>query len=1334
MSTFPFISTLCCKFSEIEELADFDGEIGLSVTLDEAGQPYIEAYQVLDSSNSLSYAKSYLTACDLFSIPVDPDIKKSPHFANLFFRSHSSNYSSSGYPPSDHFHSYYHPNLSSTDPKSSTPKQKHVCLPPRPAHIPPKSKSPNVSSFLARKKYKPVAKKVRPVHAQLPEGFRIVRDIKGDPLETLPTLNPKPPPFEPTGRYTEERREQFDRDNDTGFLTPAERDLLHHFMTLHQDGFAWNDAERGHFREDFFPPVEIPVVPHKPWVLRNIPIPPGIHKQVCDLIQKKLDAGVFEPSNSSYRSRWFCVVKKDGKTLRIVQSLEPLNAVTIAHSGVPPFTEQLAEQFAALACAGMLDLYIGYDERAIAVASRDLTTFQTPFGALRLTTLPMGWTNSVPIFHDDVTYILRPEIPDVTIPYIDDIPVKGPKSRYILPNGDFETIPENPGIRRFVWEHFQGLNRVVQRMKYSGGTFSGFKSLLCAPEITVLGHRCTYEGRLPDLKRVAVIVNWGPCTSLSDVRSFLGTIGVCRLFIRNFAHRAHHLTKLTKKDFPFEFGPEQIAAQEDLKKALLASPALRPLNYESEAPVILSVDTSYIAIGHILSQCDVSNPKVRYHARFGSITLNEREARFSQPKLELYGLYRSFRSLKLYLIGLRNLIVEVDAKYIKGMLSNPDIAPAASINRWIVAILTFHFTLVHVPGAFHGPDGLSRRIPQPGDEPEPEDDFDDWIDNLHGFMHMINPTSPAVITQPPALIYIYETITPTFIRTSIRPLKTSTRPLRSSNTTSEILLNTSNNSSNTTSITSNTSNTTSTTSTQASNSTSNDSSLPSTSTIASTPLKEPNNPSTSSSTAPASSLDTSNLPYSAIPRSEQALKADTRLSNVQNWHNTLERPTDMSDSEYNTFVRYCTEFFVKFDRLWRKDPQGKHKIVIPQDRRLFIIASGHDDVGHHGFYATSALISERFWWPFMGFDIGWYVRTCHICQLRRTQNVLIPPTVAMPAPIFSKVYLDTMHLPVSGGFKYITQARCSLIHYPEYAVLRRETNRTVGEFIFKDLICRYGLLLEIVTDNGPPIIKACEYLTKKYGIKHIRISGYNSRANGIIERSHFDIRQALFKASDGDESKWHQVVSYMFWADRVTVRRRMGCSPYFGLTGTHPLLPFDIAEANYLLPPPDQVLSTTDLIARRSIALQKRREDLEQLRSKVYEARVKAAIRFEQDNVNTIKTYDFKLGDLVLIRNTAIEKSLNRKMRPRYLGPLIVISRNRGGSYILSELNGSLFDRPIAAFRVIPYFARTSIPLPPLNELLDVSAERLRQLEESNSIDPEEDNEEEIEEPEPDDD
>ncbi len=257
---------------------------------------------------------------------------------------------------------------------------------------------------------------------------------------------------------------------------------------LQNKGFAWDDSEQGHFQEDFFLPVDIPVIPHMPWVLKNIPIPAPIYQDVCKIIKTKIDMGVYEPFNSSYRSRWFCVLKKDGKSLRLVHSLEPLDVVTIAHSGLPPATEELAAHFAGRACGGILDLFIGYDKRSLAESSRDLTTFQTLFGALRLVTLPMGWTNSVPIFHDDVTYILQDEIPHFTRPYIDDVPVRGPETRYKLPGGGYETIPENQGIRRFVWEYFQVLNRIIQRMKYSGGTFSGPKAVLCASEIIVVGH------------------------------------------------------------------------------------------------------------------------------------------------------------------------------------------------------------------------------------------------------------------------------------------------------------------------------------------------------------------------------------------------------------------------------------------------------------------------------------------------------------------------------------------------------------------------------------------------------------------------------------------------------------------------------------------------------------------------------------------------------------------------------------------------------------------------------------------------------------------------------
>ena len=87
------------------------------------------------------------------------------------------------------------------------------------------------------------------------------------------------------------------------------------------------------------------------------------------------------------------------------------------------------------------------------------------------------------------------------------------------------------------------------------------------------------------------------------------TIGVCCMFILNFAQRANALVNLTRKGVPFIFGQEQSAAQEDLKNALLSSPALRPIDYSSDAPVILAVDTSPIEVGFYLCQVDSNNPK-----------------------------------------------------------------------------------------------------------------------------------------------------------------------------------------------------------------------------------------------------------------------------------------------------------------------------------------------------------------------------------------------------------------------------------------------------------------------------------------------------------------------------------------------------------------------------------------------------------------------------------------------------------------------------------------------------------------------------------------------------
>ena len=102
-------------------------------------------------------------------------------------------------------------------------------------------------TFTAKKKYKLVAQKVQPILNTLPSRFHIEHNITGKPLASLPTLSPHPPPFTPCSHYTEEQCAKMDNLHSSDFLWPTECALLHHFISLQNEGFMWDDSKCGHF-------------------------------------------------------------------------------------------------------------------------------------------------------------------------------------------------------------------------------------------------------------------------------------------------------------------------------------------------------------------------------------------------------------------------------------------------------------------------------------------------------------------------------------------------------------------------------------------------------------------------------------------------------------------------------------------------------------------------------------------------------------------------------------------------------------------------------------------------------------------------------------------------------------------------------------------------------------------------------------------------------------------------------------------------------------------------------------------------------------------------------
>ena len=266
------------------------------------------------------------------------------------------------------------------------------------------------SNLAVRKKYKPVDCKVRPVPSFMPDPSRqVFKCIEIPELPALPFESTTLTRFEPTEQITLERLEVMLKTIPEGFFSSHELDLLVFIIRNREAAIAFTDAERGTFSRKYFLDYQIPIIEHTPWVQAPIRIPKAIKDTVCKMLIEQQDAGKYEYSTASYRSRIFPVTKKSG--LCMVHDVQELNKVTIQDSALPPQVDNFAENHVGHVIYGLADLFSGYDSRILAVESRPLTTFNSLIGPNRLMVLPQGATNSVPEFQCCIIHTLDEDTP-----------------------------------------------------------------------------------------------------------------------------------------------------------------------------------------------------------------------------------------------------------------------------------------------------------------------------------------------------------------------------------------------------------------------------------------------------------------------------------------------------------------------------------------------------------------------------------------------------------------------------------------------------------------------------------------------------------------------------------------------------------------------------------------------------------------------------------------------------------------------------------------------------------------------------------------------------------
>ncbi len=100
--------------------------------------------------------------------------------------------------------------------------------------------------------------------------------------------------------------------------------------------------------------------------------------------------------------------------------------------------------------------------------------------------------------------------------------------------------------------------------------------------------------------------------------------------------------------------------------------------------VTVHVDSSTIGVGWMIAQRLVD---AEYPIVFGSITFNEQEACYLQPKLELYGVFRALKAEHHRLHNIHFHLI-INAGFLTQMMISPDL-PNAAMTRWITYIQLF---------------------------------------------------------------------------------------------------------------------------------------------------------------------------------------------------------------------------------------------------------------------------------------------------------------------------------------------------------------------------------------------------------------------------------------------------------------------------------------------------------------------------------------------------------------------------------------------------------------------------------------------------------------------
>lgn len=106
-----------------------------------------------------------------------------------------------------------------------------------------------------------------------------------------------------------------------------------------------------------------------------------------------------------------------------------------------------------------------------------------------------------------------------------------------------------------------------------------------------------------------------------------------------------------------------------------------------------------------------------------------------------------------------------------------------------------------------------------------------------------------------------------------------------------------------------------------------------------------------------------------------------------------------------------------------------------------------------------------------------------------------------------------------------------LLAYPEAEPLAKITEANISKFLWKNIICRFGIPYSIVSNNGRQFDnKKVRELCEELGIKKHFSTPHHPQANGQVEAVNKIIKHVLKRKLDASKGAWVDELPQVLWA------------------------------------------------------------------------------------------------------------------------------------------------------------------------------------------------------------